>query len=535
MMTTDATNATRKASARELNAYNEAYFEKLPYALLGGRESGMYSIVNGSVGDFSSSNTQLVAKLFRGYDANVPEMQSTDGSSVHVLFGGSNTYQAVGQTSWSTEFAEDAFSSKLFVDINVYQIAGAPARKTLDSLYAWYDLLRDDKWLQFAAGQKVSVATADKASKTTKTVSLTDMEPLKVVLSETGIKELAESKFAPFALRQLVQLYIRILSFYVVLHRLSSTQAGDYISLAHGIYYALHYHIDNMTVGADSPAQRMTGAVTRRVGYYNSTLQHINGLSSEYTDARKQLQDTAARMAAERQNTRAASIISATSLSVLAATCVVSIVAHTAPMESQSRLIVASASVALAAVAALALTVAFSRSVTEGFASARDFALTKGSTYASDASYADRISDYSNAFLELANKYITSVRDINQNMQAYQLFNNATGALVKESRYFDESKQQLDLATRNHRAMHRISDLSQKQAAATTYYCVTMALVVSTTLLAILAVPQSSTAIVAAASVVTVAATTLYLLQRSSYVRTDGDKMYWGAPPAISG
>jgi hypothetical protein len=203
------------------------------------------------------------------------------------------------------------------------------------------------------------------------------------------------------------------------------------------------------------------------------------------------------------------------------------------PLEKRKRLIGAGAVLGVASIGALIMSVVFSKVVVEGFASA--FV----DPYGADQ-IANTINDENGTILfsgEMRRKvleYLQKCAMLVTSVKSYQILGNINYTMAKESRYFNDMDSQMKLAGERIKGTHRSSDLMQKQNSASMYFFVTVSIIIGAALVSLVAFDESPmvrliTYVVAGFFLAL--AMIIYVLEHSSYVRTDGDKKYWLQPP----
>ena len=129
--------------------------------------------------------------------------------------------------------------------------------------------------------------------------------------------------------------------------------------------------------------------------------------------------------------------------------------------------------------------------------------------------------------------YLQQCSNLVSSVKSYQILGNVNFSMAKESRYFNDIGTRMFVAGERIRGTHRSSDLAQKQNSASMYFFIIVSIIVSASLLVLTLfenVPALRTTTYVVAGFFLLVAIVIYVLEYSSYVRTDGDKKYWSQP-----
>lgn len=537
-----ASSVIKEDIAGSLKNMNEMYFQGTKHELL-----GKFSTSTG----FPSGG--MVAKLFdTQYTQNEaePSFQSAAASTVYVYVKKKNqtTYEQSSNDLWSNVAYFDTQATNSIVDINVYPMSGSNVQKTFKKLYALHGLADADKWTQF-----VKIVKSDDVSDpwTTEVPSpemnsqvnskyANNKEKLDNLIGKVSdedkslradlIRLALNPVFHPFALRRLAFLYIRVLSFYVAMDAKfkTNTPIANADKLAQGIYRLLDNEYKLLT---QSSMEKVTKGMNKRVQRYNRFTDGVNEIADTYDDTRAYVKKNAERMEKESTFESRASGLFYVALAIFVVTVVVSTASVFMDMEFRQRWAIAGGATAFAAVAGLAMLVLFTKKVVEGFdVTTSAFAFDINTPTDNEGA----ITHYNNAINELARDYLQGTMTLLHALRSYRSFGNATYSMAKEYRHFREADEQLRNTGEKYKASYRSSDLYQKKYGATVYLFVVLSLLAGIVAMGYVVaaekLPIAQPYILGVAGFFAFIVLAIYILEISGYVRTDGDKKYWGVP-----
>lgn len=577
--------ALKKDIARSLRTLNEMYFIKQDHPYMGGashvrpdQETDTTIFPNPTLNNTNFSNrSNLTYYLFGNqyqfngttnytppfFKVNAPNANTF----VYVLKKNgetsfSDSYSIVRLGQWETNIldmiatAEDSVND--VVDINVWPLLTNDTEKMLlNALYALYDLTSDTKWPIFQnmvdngsyGSMQVKIANigADNRNKTARLDSkdTTDGANINYILGEnwaTILTNLADNeKFVPFALRRLMYLYIRNFQFNIALSLVNKApvpaNGTDYLTpssiLAQSIFALLESDIITLK---DDTNVRMAEGVANRIQRYNSFTRSINDINDTYGETKDYVKANSERLDSETKYEKKASVMMYVAVAILFVSLAVSFVSVGLNMDVKQKLMIAGGSAAFASIAGLVLFVVFTKQVVEGFAPAPRTAFASGKftrTMTNDVKE-KTITEYKLAILELSRDYIQYITTLIQTITSYRSFGNVTYSMAKEYRYYVDHNTTLKNTGDKYRAGHRASDLYQKKYGASMYLCVLLAIVCSIMAIAYIWVGQNAAFlqpfVLGVGGVAIFIIFVIYIMEITGYVRTDGDKKYWGKP-----
>lgn len=449
------------------------------------------------------------------------------------------------------------------VDINVSSLMSDVTEiRLLNALYALYDLMSDTNWTTFqnrvdlGTHRTMRLKLAQITSGKNKTAELrskdkndssTDGANLHYLLGDSWESILItfadDEKFVPFALRRLMYLYIRNFQFNIILSLIdkSTTTPTDYYTpsakLAQSIYALLETDIITLK---DDTNVRMTEGVANRIRRYNNFTRSINEINDTYGETKDYVKANSERYDSESKYEGKASAIMYSSVAILIVSLAVSFISVGLNMDMKQKLMIAGGSAAFASIAGLALFVVFTKQVVEGFAATprTAFASSRFTSSLTKKIKEETITDYKTAILDLSREYIQYIAVLIQTITSYRSFGNVTYSMAKEYRYYVDHNTTLRNTGDKYRVAHRASDLYQKKHGATIYLCILLAIICSVMAIAYIWVGESApflqTYVLGLGGVIIFVIFVIYIMEITGYVRTDGDKKYWGKPPANS-
>jgi hypothetical protein len=220
------------------------------------------------------------------------------------------------------------------------------------------------------------------------------------------------------------------------------------------------------------------------------------------------------------------------SLVILVAVIMGAILISILPLDRSKRLFGAAAVLGVASIGALILTVVFSKVVVEGFSAWVDE--TNSDALAASITFDEGNRLFSSEMRNLVLTYLTQCTNLVNAVKSYQILGNVNYTMTKENRYFNDMNKQIYVAGEKIKGTHRASDLVQKQNSAAMHFFITVSIIIGASLLSLTAfedAPMLRTITYAVAGFFLVLAIVIFVLEHSSYVRTDGDKKYWSQPP----
>lgn len=501
--------------------------------------------------DASTVDSEFVYVKKNGQLSKVPLNMAADAASDDVTLTG----------AWDTDILNMIGSSveNRVEDINVYNLMGDDDEKAvMNALYVLYDLMSDDNWKQYSIDpsdakttlnlQTAEIGTDMKYITTNLSVTANNetTEVLSYVLGDSWEETLASlaasPSFIPFFVRRLAYLYIRLFSFYISLRVLKnvtdavssdSTSGADdkAAALPNAIFKLLDYDLNVLRV--DAMSALATGINTRKERY-NTYSTEINNLNDKYVKTREFVKKNSERNDSERVYEAKSRTLLFVGLAVFLVAFAVAAYSMLAPMEFKQKMMWSGGAIAFAVIMGVILLVLFTNQVVEGFAVNSVYATKTLDTLATNLGVTAIIGDLNSAILELARDYLRQVTTILQNVESYRVFGNTTYTMAKEYRYYTDHNKQLRNAGEKFRGLHRASDLYQKRYAATMYLFIVLAIIVSIMIMAYIAagekMPIMQPVVLWVGGILLAIVFISFIIEVSGYVRTDGDKKYWGKP-----
>lgn len=536
-----ATDKIRRDIANILSALNANFMDGQEHPMLGHVKSPK-STTTGMPTEDGNLLKELFEKQFDKTTETDRKFQSNNTSAdnlVYIKQADKTTYDNSNSNQWTsiTSNVGGSAASRI-VDINVYHLADDTSTKPrLKQLYAIHSLMHPDMWAQFADRVKKNISTESPWTLSVKGPEIASGSNQDITLenalgSDTNLKDVLsrlakQPLFHPFALRRLVFLFIRMVSFYIAMDAYFKHSKVNAEQLAQGIYNLLDNEFTEMTTTSLS---NVTQGVNKRIRRYNNFTDGINEINDTYEQTRTFTKKNALRMEDEARFEKRAGALFYVALTVFLITIVVNAGAVFIDMDFKQRLMIVGAAMAFAAVASLAMVVLFTRQVVEGFSSSSAFAFKEGT----DILDITKAVHYNNAILELARDYLQAVSILVHSLRSYRAFGNTTYAMTKEYRYFNDADQQLRNIGEKYKATHRASDLYQKKYGATVYLFIVVALITCAVATGYIVagekMPMAQPFVLGVGGFFAFIVFFIYILEITGYVRTDGDKKYWGVP-----
>lgn len=542
---TDNAPAERQNLADHFLMMNEMFFNKVASAALGHR-------VNVTNDDFfnnttnTSSTLSNINLLFYNHDITKTlfNVISIDNSTpVWVKSGTSTTYTSVSLSNatqdWKSNVRNkinDPDSNAKVNDINVYNLCtDATCQTMLNALYAWHDLTSETNWATYMSGSNVTLKKAEitaTGSNATETIRKGDSNTFKGDMNNImnfGLLE-GTKDIDMFMVRRVLYIYIRLFQFHIAM-RVAMTYTTNKIAwaLPTSIISLLERDISSL----DRVIQKVDDITLQRKQEYKGTNDSINTLYDTIQEQKEYIKNQVERVGTESKYESRGKSMTIAALVILIAVIIGAILVLVLPLEKRKRLIGAGAVLGVASIGALIMSVVFSKVVVEGFASA--FVDPYGADQIANTINAENGTIlFSGEMRRKVLEYLQKSAMLVTSVKSYQILGNINYTMAKESRYFNDMDTQMKLAGERIKGNHRSSDLMQKQNSASMYFFVSVSIIVGAALVSLVAFDESPMARLITyivAGFFLVLAMIIYVLEHSSYVRTDGDKKYWSQPP----
>jgi hypothetical protein len=561
----------QQGSANALHTYNERYFGGIENAFLG-HPDFINSTFTQSISGIGSNINKLFAHTFDTADWNT----NTSLPDVFVKPKDTNSnnpskpwdyYVKMDHTKWTDI---EWYAATYVEDIIVTSWLGtdsatAPAKALMDSLYMYYDLLDESKWKDFKKGTTVTLSTghirtpatltnnttasmfnpSDRASNlkaalgtrhsswvpvtqnvrlgSTDTAHTTTMGMLTSIVDPVVIMN--TPGFNVFAFRRLLYLYIRMLGMRICMDAYESitdkTIRDSVRSILNAMFNMLHQDIATMQLSGGVVTSISEG-ITRRMQTYTNNTDLINDITNDIDDGRITLNQNLSRLTSEQKFEKRAKALSLIAMVVLMLVLGAVGVVVVTPLEKIKKLQVVAVALAASAIGALVLNVTFSKTVTEGFT-------TPGENGSGEYRAATYVSD----ILEIANHFLVYNQTMMDGINTYRAYGNLNNAMNKEYSFYQGANTRIKNAGAKVKSVYRVSDLEQKQFVTRMQFFLVLSIILSGTALVYVATedhPSAKPFIFGIGGTLAVFAFVIFLLESTSYVRTDGDKKYWAQP-----
>lgn len=569
--TTDTSSVELESIADQMKTMHQVFFGSVGEGALGYRADANTSTYFNPTSITSLSNASTLSNIvnvFKNHDeadafyngvvgVTVTSDNSTVSiaSNVNVKIGGTSTYTPVPFANWGTgmrdKLSSTAGSEKL-VDINVTNLvtSGSELEKLLNALYMWHELCDDTTWNNYmqSPSTNVSLKKATLSSGINElssgvnknanvTTANTDKNNMNRLLAFSTME--GATTIERFMVRRLLYVYIRALQFHIAMRFVKNVHGAN---TADGVLKNKAWALPATIIGllerdiADvNKIIRKVEDITLRSKNEYQTLNNGIGTLHDTIDKQKTyIRNQMDRASSETKYEKRGKSLTIASLVILVLVIVGAIAVSVLPLDRPRRMVGAAAVLGVASLGALILTVVFSKAVVEGFAGSAFTDSVGADKLVNDITFNNGNKLFSSEMRRLVLEYMQQCSQLVSAVKSYQILGNVNYTMTKESRFFGDLDKQMNVAGEKIKNTHRSSDLVQKQNSASMYLFISLSVIIGASLLSLTAfenMPILRTITYAVAGFLTVLAIVIYVLEHSSYVRTDGDKKYWSQPP----
>lgn len=434
------------------------------------------------------------------------------------------------------------------VDINLYSLAtNTSCQEFMDVLYAWHDLCDEDKWEAFLTKsdgvelKKAQLSTGSTKSNVTERITKDGAlsgfkEKMNNLLSFNDMVR-SSSTVDRFMVQRLLYVYIRLLQFQLGMRYVKNAYTSGIADkkVAWALPAAVIGILDRDTRDLGTVIKNVEDVTLQRKGEYTKLNTDIGKLHDTIDKGKTSIRNQIDRVNTESKYESRSKTMTIASFVILLVVAIGAVVTLILPLEKPKRLMAAGATLTVAALSALILSVVFSKTVVESFASYRSaFVSPLGAdTIADTISIENGIILFSGEMRRQVLQYLQQCSMLVSAVKSFQILGNINYTMAKENRYYTDMNGQIVVSNEKIRGTHRTSDLIQKQYSANMYLFITLSIIIGATLLAFIAFDNYAgvrTVILGIAAFFVVLSFVIYVLEHSSYVRTDGDKKYWSQP-----
>lgn len=550
---TDNKSAEQADLAKQLKMMNQLFFGSLNETTLGYRvdptEANFFN--NGST---TSSTLSNLNNLFMNHkdiktgsllDPFFAVSYTTD--AIQVKTDSATTYSPSLSNVWNSDIRDKIVASTgKIMDINLYNFAtNQECKNLMDVLYAWHDLCNDDKWETFRTGnvtlKKAQLSSGRNAEETITSGSSFSTGSFKQKMNNLlSFNKMLNAKTVDrFMVQRLLYVYIRLLQFHLGMRYVYDSTATDTSIVSESWRWALPAAVigilDRDTRDLSIVVKNVEDVTLQRKGEYQNLNTNINTLHDTIDKGKTSVKNQVERVHTESKYESRSKSMTIASFAIFLVVAVGAVFTLVLPLEKPKRLMAAGAVLTIASVTALILSVVFSKTVVESFAS---YSSAFVSPFGIDKMVASIQKDYgdilfSGEMRRQVLEYLQQCSILVSAVKSYQILGNINYTMAKENRYYTDMSSQITVSNEKIRGTHRTSDLIQKQYSANMYLFITLSIIIGATLLAFIAFDNYAGVrmfILGIAAFFVVLAIVIYVLEHSSYVRTDGDKKYWSQP-----
>ena len=358
-----------------------------------------------------------------------------------------------------------------------------------------------------------------------------------------NVKEfMGNPSYNMFALKALIYVYIRLLSFNVSMNLVQSVSttprsvnnAQVTVSIASALPAAYIYLMSREIGTLDAMISRINADMSTRKQRYQDLNTNINAIHDRLDTNRSSISTNQERLRTEKSYEKRVNIYSYTSLGFVIAILVGVVLIQVVPMEYRIKLASAGSVLGLASIFALVMWILQSKTVVEGFDTSGYINSSFAPTVGNISNWENLKDIYSRQMITLCAIYLEKVALLIHTISTFNTYKDVTYTMSKEIRYFTDTNSQMEIANEQLYGVHRVSDLTQKQKMAMTNLFIVIGIVVGLAILGHVGTEKKFTTmqpiILGVAGFVILIAVVIFIMQYTGFVRTDGDKKYWGQP-----
>lgn len=441
----------------------------------------------------------------------------------------------------------------------------------LQGLYAWHNLLIPTNWANFTQGNPTKIYVPDiptsnganqssllmntnitltlNTNNNTVTAVNTDpsntsASPANFSISGSGNIVNIMSQIIPFPdilpYGNTINIYVMRQLFFIYIQLTQYTMATElYIIMVLGNGVA-------STTQNTSPFQSMSALATilktialdptvyttllqitqDRVTEYSKSTNTITNLNNSVSKEKTQLVSNEEKIAAQNKTVALVKKYEIVAITVLCIVLALSCGLIIYPLEYTKKLTFGLLIVLFAIVSSFTISMLFNKSnisTVETFTGATDSTATLSATITSNYG----------SFYGLVVAYFTNIINNTNALQSYNLYGNVNYALQKEQNYYNDTNKGLINVNSRMDSIYKISFLDQTQKTALMNFLLSVSIISAATVMAYVAIEkyQNIAKYVLAFGLFLIAiALIMYILEVTQRVRTDGNKIYWGAP-----
>jgi len=517
--------------------------------------AGSYSIINANTTtpDISGLNVLVTTSLL--------DNSSGDPTSTPTAFTGVSTSSATIRDVNSMWYYQNAGNIHLF--------------NFVQGLYAWHNLLIPTNWANFIQGNPTKIYVPDIPTSNganasslfmNKNITLTlntnnntvtavnthssntSNTPANFSISGSGSIVNIMSQIIPFpdilpygntiniyVMRQLFFIYIQLVqynlagSLYVAIVRINifNSKYGINTNLLNPIT-AIEYILK--TIALDPTVYTTLLQITQdRVTEYSKSTNTITNLNNSVRKEKTQLVSNEEKIAAQNKTVALVKKYEIVAITVLCIVLALSCGLIIYPLEYTKKLTFGLLIVLFAIVSSFTISMLFNKS---NISTVETFYTADTSASTNDA-LSTNINNSNNQFYGLVVAYFTNIINNTNALQSYNLYGNVNYALQKEQNYYNDTNKGLINVNSRMDSIYKISFLDQTQKTALMNFLLSVSIISAATVMAYVAIEkyQNIAKYVLAFGLFLIAiALILYILEVTQRVRTDGNKIYWGAP-----
>lgn len=544
--------------AKQLKIMNQLFFGSLDQASLGYRlDSTDNRFFDNAYNSTNSPTLSNLNNLFANH-SDISSLQFFDVQTpaptvtVHVKEKGASTYTAKAMVTvnaslsntWNDDIRNKiATNTNQVVDVNLYSLAtNSECHDFMNALYAWHDLCNDDKWELFMNNSNVSLKKAQLSSgsnveeQITKSGAISGFkEKMNNLLSFNAMVN--STTVDRFMVQRLLYVYIRLLQFHLGMRYVKKAYDNDMANkkFAWALPAAVIGILERDANDLGLVIKNVEDITMQRKGEYTKLNTDIGKLHDVIDKGKTSIRNQVDRVHSESKYESRSKSMTIASFVIFLVVAVGALLTLVLPLEKPKRLMAAGATLMIAALSALILSVVFSKILVESFVSYQSgFINPLGADSIADTiSIENGMVLFSGEMRRQVLKYLQQCTILVSAVKSYQILGNINYTMAKENRYYTDMNSQIIVSNEKIRGTHRTSDLIQKQHSANMYLFITLSIIIGATLLAFIAFDNYDGVrmiVLGVAAFFVILSFVIYVLEHSSYVRTDGDKKYWSQP-----
>jgi len=432
--------------------------------------------------------------------------------------------------------------------------------KTLQGYYAWHNLLIPSNWSSFIQGNNTIINIPDINANNLIIVSVTlnynNGTPVVSSIIQTDPSSTASANttlyygdnnlittmdsiinfmdLAPvlntiniYVMRQLFYLYIQMVQYNMACGAYSSFN-GTPSSQSYALN--LIYNIEsllNTLASENSSLQNLLLVTQNRVNEYSDSTNDITNLNNNILRQKSTLVSNQSKINDQNKNIAIIRKFELASIIILCVVVAGSCALIMLPIEYSKKLTFCLLLVVIAIISSFIISALFNKS---GINTVEYFRTSPANIVANSDT---TIAPHDNYFYGIVSTYLSNIINNTTALQSYNIYGNVNYALQKEKQYYTDTNKEIINVNARMDSVYKISFLDQTQRTALMNFLMSATIISAAIAMAYVALEKYEKAarfVLYFGLFLISISLAIYILEVTQRVRTDGDKIYWGAP-----